>query len=584
MEKDASRRFQPVPVAVAAAMWALLTFGHKVGLDLAGAMFRWAQRPGSLTEHGGPEGQAAIERLLAVVFLGLAAAVVTRVTLLVRRADPGRAELGQAIVPWVAWAAALYLVRKVYIVYATEFVHFGQYAVVGYLVNRAVAGGRRPQLAFLITVASGFVDEVWQHYVLGREKPEHFMDWSDLVLDGLGACVGILPAVTLARLGAGPAPVAELPDDRTVVRRALLVSAALLLPLLLLDPVTQSWALGHYYYQPFWGEFDNDKPTHWPGPREGVPLALAGTFVLATLLDPRGRGVRTVGLLALLVLFGIAVVPPSRHAGTPVHEVVPTVVAAQVTSGAITIDGRLDEPEWARAGRTEPFLETVKGGPATGGATRGRVLWDPSWTGGLYVAFEVEDRDVWARDTYRDDLFLPNDEVVELFLDDGGDEVTYFEVEVSPRNAVYDLFCLIPQGPVEYDPDADFLCFPGWSALPAGPARGLETAVVVDGTLDVTPSGPTPRAQDADRGWTCELLLPWSAIRSPVHPSRPLAFRPIPPEAGQRWRLNLFRVERPRPTAEGQAVPPAEYQAWSPSRHPSFHKAARFGVIEFGGP
>ena len=583
MEKD-EPEFQPIPVAVAAAMWALLTFGHKVGLDLAGKLFRWAQQPGSLTEKGGPDGQAAIERLLGVVFLALAAAVITRVALLVRKARPDRGELAQAIVPWVAWAAALYLVRKVYIVYATEFVHFGQYAVVGYLVNRAVAGGRRPQLAFLITVASGFVDELWQHYVLASDKPEHFMDWSDLVLDGLGACVGVLPAVTLARLGVGPSPVADLPDDRTVVRRALLVSAALLLPLLLLDPVTQSWALGHYYYQPFWGEFDNDKPTHWPGPREGVPLALAGTFILATLLDPRGRGVRTAGLLALLVLLGIAVVPPSRHAGTPVHEVVPTVVAAQVAAGAITIDGRLDEPAWTGAGRTEPFLDTVKASPATGGTTRARVLWDPAPTGGLYVAYEVEDRDVWARDTFRDDINLPGDEVVELFLDDGGDEVTYYEVEVSPKNTVYDLFCLIPQGPVEYDPDTDFLCFPSWSALPIGPARGLETAVVVDGTLDVTPSGPTPRPQDADRGWTCELFLPWSVLRSPVHPSRPLAFRPIPPEAGQRWRMNLFRVERPRPTAEGGAALPPEFQAWSPTRHPSFHKVSRFGVIEFGGP
>lgn len=607
--------FQRGPILLAAAMWALFTFGHGEGLKLAARLFAWAKQPDTLTKEGGPAGQARLELILALVFGSLAVALVARVAAALRGADRNR--VAEVAAAWVGWAAMLFVVRKVYVVYATEFVHFAQYAVVGFLVNRAIDGGRRPQLAFLITVLSGFVDEVWQHYGLHRGEV-HIMDWSDEVLDALGATAGILLPVSLARLGTKGDP--ELQDGRPAVRVALLGAACVLLPLLLLDPVTTAKVLGNYIHHPFWGEYENDKPTHWPGPREGIPLVLGSVYLLACLLDPRGRGPSLRGLAAVAILVGIALDPPSRKKGMPVHEVVPSVVCRQA-KGPITVDGVLDEPDWQAAARLGPFVRLKE---ATGArqATHARVLWDPRWdVGGLWVAFEVEDVDVWARDTHRDDIWLPGDEVVELFLDDGGDEVTYYEIEVSPKNVVYDLFCLIPSAPVEHNPNLDFLNFPGWSALPIGPGPGLLTAVKVDGTLDVPASGTEARPQDRDRGWTCELFLPWQALMSPSRPFGKLAHRSTPPAVGDRWRMNLVRADRPRPTSNdpvdeaaaaallgglekvreleaggmlqraspgGPFTPASVWQnleeitAWSPVHNSNAHKPAFFGVIEWG--
>ena len=60
------------------------------------------------------------------------------------------------------------------------------------------------------------------------------------------------------------------------------------------------------------------------------------------------------------------------------------------------------------------------------------------------------------------------------------------------------------------------------------------------------------------------------------------------PGPGDRWRMGLYRVERPRASADGAAFPSrneaeghAQYQAWSPTLRGSFHRPERFGVVEF---
>ena len=44
---------------------------------------------------------------------------------------------------------------------------------------------------------------------------------------------------------------------------------------------------------------------------------------------------------------------------------------------------------------------------------------------------------------------LPGDEVVEIFVDPDGDEVSYYELEFSPLNVQYDLFNFIPEPPAD---------------------------------------------------------------------------------------------------------------------------------------
>ena len=237
----------PLPyVIVALAVWAGLTFGHKVGLKLAGQFFAWARKPGSLTAEGGASGMRVAEGTLALFFGSIAVLIIVRLAFAMRRAS--REQVIDALVPWAAWAAILLGVWKTYIVYATELVHFGQYALVGFLVARALDGGRRPAVAFLVTVGLAVVDEVFQHYGLALDNAYHWMDWSDIVLDALGATAGILPLVTLARLEGR-----ELIDTTRTTRNVLLISAAVTLPLLLLPPTTVATVLGHYRRYPYWG-------------------------------------------------------------------------------------------------------------------------------------------------------------------------------------------------------------------------------------------------------------------------------------------------------------------------------------------
>lgn len=284
--------------------------------------------------------------------------------------------------------------------------------------------------------------------------------------------------------------------------------------------------------------------------------------------ERRPRSRTRLAMLAFMVL-GVGLISGHGAGVAQEGQDVP-VTRARRASGPIAVDGRLDEAAWGAAERVGPFVLTGTGAASpTGQATHARVLWDDAR---VYFAFEVEDRDVWARDAQRDDVELPADEVVEVFLDDGGEGLTYYELEVSPKNVVYDLLC-------QKGPGDTFTAFAHWDAkaIPALGPLGLETAVTVQGTLDVVASGATPvELAQEDRGWTVELALPWTALWSTGVHTEPRA--PVPPRVGDRWRLGLYRIERPRvATAQGTV----EYQAWSPTRRPSFHVPARFGVLEF---
>jgi hypothetical protein len=547
VDSSTSRRW----LAVALALWAATTLGHGLGLEWSGTAFAWAERGDNwLSEAGGVEGVRRIEVLLAAFFAAGALMVFGVFVARVRRLHPDRAALAQELLPWLVWTAFVLLVHELFMIYATEWTHFAQYALVGGLLAWAFDRGRKPQLAFLLAVGLGVVDELHQHYWLHAGDPAHFFDWTDPVLNALGAVLGVLPLVSLRRLSGE-----RFASTFGLLRRTVAIAACVLLPLLLLSPATHAQLFGHYTYDPYWVEFRNDTPVHWPAPGEGIPLVLASLIVLGLIVEPRPRPLGRGGLAVLLGLAFLAVQPPSRLKGMPVHEVVPRTVAPR-TPTPIEVDGVLEEA-WETAPRLGPFLENLEGGVARQ-RTFARVLWDSD---AIYFAFEVEDNDVWARDTIRDDRSLPNDEVVEVFLDDGGDEVTYFEIEVSPKNAVQDLFVFIPRAPVEFDPNGPLNAMNAWDA------RGLRTAVVVDGTVDVE--------GDRDRGYVVEIALPWEAIAP--YPNNRYAHRTVPPKVGDTWRLGLFRIDRPR--GDGDE---AEFQGWAPTRHASFHVPRFFGVLRFG--
>ncbi|HJX91964.1 MAG TPA: carbohydrate-binding family 9-like protein [Pyrinomonadaceae bacterium] len=82
----------------------------------------------------------------------------------------------------------------------------------------------------------------------------------------------------------------------------------------------------------------------------------------------------------------------------------------------------------------------------------------------------------------------------------------------------------------------------------------MQWAVHVDGTVD---------GKEGDREWTCEIALPLEDVATATH---------LPPHPGDRWRVNLYRVER---------LPVVAELAWSPTMQDDFHVLPRMGEIVF---
>ncbi|NLD43854.1 MAG: hypothetical protein GX657_10200 [Chloroflexi bacterium] len=208
------------------------------------------------------------------------------------------------------------------------------------------------------------------------------------------------------------------------------------------------------------------------------------------------------------------------------------------TATPITVDGRLDEEAWQRAPLA--MLREDLSGDAPRQPTTMQAVWDDTY---LYVAFHCEDKDIWGITTERDQPIFKQ-EVVEVFLDDDRDGIGYVEIEVSPLNAVLDLFMLNRD-----DVRKPMFC---WDC------EGLRSAVVVDGD-------PHRRGTD-DRSWTVEIAIPFDEMLTAPH---------IPPQPGDVWRANFYRIDR---AEDGD-----EYSAWSPTFRRNYHTPKRFGRLVFSG-
>jgi hypothetical protein len=246
----------------------------------------------------------------------------------------------------------------------------------------------------------------------------------------------------------------------------------------------------------------------------------------ALMHTKRSTSIRVVATSAVVAVAAVlAGAAPER----PVYEVL------RVSEPPV-IDGRLDEPAWRTAPLVGPFVRNADGAPSPL-VTEAWMLYDDEF---LYIAFRLEDENIWATMTQRDD-HLWHEEVVEVFIQPDPAHPAYVELEVNPLGTMLDIFLLDRRKPLPYA---------SWNS-----AR-LRWAVQVDGTVDGEPG---------DKGWTCEIALP--------HEDLPMAPH-VPPRPGDRWRLNLYRVEkRPAPAA----------LAWSPTRTNDFHLPDRFGEIVFSG-
>ncbi len=236
--------------------------------------------------------------------------------------------------------------------------------------------------------------------------------------------------------------------------------------------------------------------------------------------------------LSLLVSFafaapGMAQDEKAKPAPLPVYEVLRA-------RAPLRIDGKLDEEAWAKASAIDNFVNNLNGSPSTY-KTEARILYDDKF---LYFAFRCVDSNIWAT-MLRRDQHLWEEEVVEVFLKADPRQNSYIELEVNPLGTMIDIFLLDVRKPLHYE---------SWNS------ENLRWAVHAVGSVD---------GQQGDKEWTCEIALPLEDI---------VPAPSIPPKPGDRWRLNLYRVEK---------LPTRAHLAWSPTFKDDFHMPEMFGEIVF---
>ena len=232
----------------------------------------------------------------------------------------------------------------------------------------------------------------------------------------------------------------------------------------------------------------------------------------------------------------------------------PKRYACRRTPTPLTIDGRLDKPQWQIAPWTDDFND-IEGDirPRPRHRTRAKMLWDDQY---FYIGAQLDEPHVWATLVEHDSvIFQDND--FEVFIDPDGDNHDYYELEINALNTTWDLH--LPK------PYRD-----------GGPARneweipGMKTAVFVDGTLN-DPS-------DVDKGWSVEIALPWKSLAQ-------YAGMPCPPLTGDFWRVNFSRVEWDVTVEGGKTskVPgrPEHNWVWSPQGAIDMHRPERWGYVHF---
>lgn len=207
----------------------------------------------------------------------------------------------------------------------------------------------------------------------------------------------------------------------------------------------------------------------------------------------------------------------------------PASYVCPLTSGAVTIDGILDEKAWQTAELISEFCV-----PATHALprrqTEARIMWDRRY---LYVAFKAEDEDILGVHTARDGNTY-RDDVLEIFFRTGADEKTHCNFEANPLGTLKDEI---------HTPERRFQT--NWDC------RGVEVAVTLDGTLNDW--------RDRDRSWQLEIAIPFASL--PTLSGRE-------PEVGDSWRFHLARIERSVRSREAR-----ELSTSAPLRVFNFHGA-----------
>lgn len=230
-------------------------------------------------------------------------------------------------------------------------------------------------------------------------------------------------------------------------------------------------------------------------------------------------------------------------------------------SSPVKIDGQLDEVEWSAAapincgdiitGEKPPLPVVAK------------ILWDNQY---LYVAFQVQDSNVWAVLTGRDAPIQPGfkaytENFIKLYLDPDGDGRNYTEMHISPNGMLSDKWQSLPWGktarqnlglPLETKAQAHW----EWNCT------GMTHAVTVQGTIN--------QPGDVDQGWSVEMTVPFASLKFLAEKSA------FPPNDGDIWKAHLGRRYHPDPETSA-----TYYWTWPRVGELDCHRADTWGNLVF---
>ena len=234
------------------------------------------------------------------------------------------------------------------------------------------------------------------------------------------------------------------------------------------------------------------------------------------------------------VLAGIAAFVAAVAAAAP-------SATCQRATGAVKVDGRLDEESWRLAKPLSPMRD-LDGGRSEFGAQIKMVYDDTN----LYISAVLPAKTLRATLKERDSVIFRDDDF-EVFIDPFATGRNYLELEINQFNTVWDLLLTAPYG------------HPHCLALHDWDVKGLRTAVTHQGTLN--------EGEEDDESWTVEIAWPWASITG--HSLLPR--RGGPPKPGTVMRMNFSRVDHPG-GVERNTV-------WAPTRLKTIHSPGLWGKV-----
>lgn len=237
--------------------------------------------------------------------------------------------------------------------------------------------------------------------------------------------------------------------------------------------------------------------------------------------------------------------PTLKVSGTAVKETPKPTYAVRIQKNdatTISVDGKLDEPQWDNIPAFT--LSPLGNAPRTATLVKAFITEDT-----LYVGAQLDDKNAWGTLENRDDSTWTQ-EVFELFLDPDGDGQDYLELQITPQGTIFDANFKKRLGQGEGTREAQI------DAAKAFNLEGLESKVLVDGTIN--------DASDEDKGWTIEFKLPLSSIPGVK----------MPVGAGAKWAVNIYRFDRPDEKT-------SHAYGWSTAPRGDFHQVDKFGEWTF---